>query len=56
MLARACLPGRNPNAEGLEKEVNANVSERNATAAAMNWRFTARDARGKLHRFYPCHP
>ena len=32
-----------------------NVSERNATAAAINWRFTARDARRKLHRLYPCH-
>ena len=54
VLARACLRGRNPDAESLERAVNANVSERNA-AAAINWRFTARDARRKLHRLYPCH-
>ena len=37
------------------RSVNANVSERNATAAAINRRFTARDARRKLRRHYPCH-
>ena len=55
VLARACLRGRNGDADSLERAVNANVSERNATAAAINWRFTARDARSKLHRLYPCH-
>ena len=43
--ASGCLRGRNPDAESLERAVNANVSERNAAAAAINWRFTARDAR-----------
>ena len=55
VLARACLRGRNPDAESLKRAVNANVLERNTTAAAINWRFTARDARRKLHRLYPCH-
>lgn len=55
VLARACLRGRNPDADSLERAVNANVSERNQTAAPINWRFTARDARRKLHRLYPCH-
>ena len=55
VLARACLRGRNPDTESLERAVNANVSERNETAAAINLRFTARDARRKLHRLYPCH-
>ena len=55
VLARACLRGRNPDAESLEGAVNANVSDLNATAAAVNWSFTARDARRKLHRLYPCH-
>ena len=55
MLARVCLRGRNPDADSLERAVNANVSERHATAAAINWRFTARDARRKLNRLYPCH-
>ena len=55
LLDRACLRGRNPDAESLERAVNANVLEHNAAAAAINWRFTARDARRKLHRLYPCH-
>ena len=55
VLARACLRGRNPDADSLERAVNASVSERNATAAPINWRFTSRDARRKLHRLYPCH-
>ena len=52
---RARLFGSNPDAENLERMVNANISERNAMAAAINWRFKARDARRKLHRLYPCH-
>ena len=53
VLARACLRGRNPDAESLEKAVTANVSERNAAAAPINWRFTTRKARTKLRRLYP---
>ena len=55
VLARACLRGRNPDEERFEKAVNACVSERNETAATIDWRFTAKDARRKLHRLYPCH-
>ena len=55
VLARACLRGRNGDDGSLEKAVNACVSERNATAASTDWRFTAKDARRKLHRLYPCH-
>ena len=55
VLARACLRGCNPDADSLERAVKVNVSERNAAAAAINWRFTARDARLKLRRLYPCH-
>ena len=55
VLARACLRGRNGDEDSLEKAVKANVSERNSTAAAINWRFTNRDARRKLQRLYPCH-
>ena len=55
VLARACLRGRNDDAESLERAVDACVSERNASGAAINWRFTAKDARRKLHLLYPCH-
>ena len=53
VLARACLRGRNSDEDSLEKAVNANVSERNAAAAPINWRFTTRKARAKLRRLYP---
>ena len=55
VLARVCLRGRNADEDSLEKAVIACVSERNATAAFIDWRFTAKDARRKLHRLYPCH-
>ena len=53
VLARACLRGRNADEDSLENAVNACVSERNAAGTSINWRFTARDARRKLHRLYP---
>ena len=40
--------------DSLERAVSACVSERNAIGATINWRFTAQDARRKLHRLYPC--
>ena len=55
VLARACLRGRNGDEESLEKALKACVSQRNATAATIDWRFTAKDARTKLRRLYPCH-
>ena len=53
VLARACLRGRNPDQDTLEKAVHANVAERNSTAAPINWRLTTRNARAKLRRLYP---
>ena len=52
-LARACLRGRNGDEDSLKRAVSACVSERNAIGATINWRFTAQDARRKLHRLYP---
>ncbi len=54
VLARACLRRRNGDEDSLERAVSACVSERNAIEATINWRFTAQDARRKLHRLYPC--
>ena len=53
VLARSCLRGRNADEDSLGNADNACVSERNAAGASINWRFTARDARRKLHRLYP---
>ena len=54
VVARACLSGRNGDEDSLERAVSAGVSERNAAGASINWRFTAQDARHKLHRLYSC--
>ena len=53
VLSRACLRGRNGDEDSLERTVSACVSERNSIGATNNWRFTAHDARRKLHRLYP---
>ena len=55
VLAWACLRERNADEDSLEKALNACVSERNGTAASIDWRFNAKDVRQKLHRLYPCH-
>ena len=54
VLPRACLRGRNADEDRLERAVNTCVSERNSMGAIIDWRFTAKDARTKLHRLYPC--
>ncbi len=53
-LTRACLKGRNPDADALERAVTAYETRRNAASVPINWRFSTDDARIKLHRFYPC--
>jgi len=53
VLARSCLKRRLPNEATLCREIQALVRERNAAQATINWRFTAQDARVKLHRLYP---
>ena len=53
VLSRSCLRMRVPNEATLCREIQALERERNADKATINWRFTARDARRKLHRLYP---
>ena len=53
VLARACLRGRNADEDSLDRAISACVSERNITAATINWRFTAKNAKTKLRRLYP---
>ena len=53
VLARACLKGRSPSKEVLQKSISAYEAERNGAAATINWRFTARNARTELRRLYP---
>jgi transposase len=53
VLSRQCLDRRIPDEETLKRELNAYEVKRNAAKATIDWRFTARDARVKLHRLYP---
>lgn len=53
VLMGQCLDRRIGAPETLEKEIAAWERERNASRATVEWRFTSRDARHKLHRLYP---
>ena len=53
VLTRACLQGRNPYETALQRAINAYEVQRNASKATVNWQFSTRDARSKLHRLYP---
>ena len=53
VLSRSCLNQRLPSEESLQRVVRASVRERNEARATINWNFTTKDARTKLHRLYP---
>lgn len=53
VLARTSLASRVPDEETLRRRIDANIAERNGKRQPINWRFTIRDARKKLHRLYP---
>ena len=53
VLSRQCLARRIPDEETLKREVKAYEARRNEARATIDWQFTTRDARVKLHRLYP---
>jgi hypothetical protein len=53
VLSRQCLAGRIPDQATLIADVAAWETERNASGATVNWRFTTADARIKLKHLYP---
>ena len=53
ILTRQCLRRRLPDMATLAQEATAWERDRNARTSAIAWRFTAADARVKLHRRYP---
>lgn len=53
VLSRQCLDQRIPDEATLRREVQAFEEERNHAKATITWRFTAPQARVKLHRLYP---
>jgi hypothetical protein len=54
-LERQCLRRRIADRAAMEREVAAWAARRNAAGAAVDWRFTAADARIKLKRLYPAY-
>jgi hypothetical protein len=54
-LSNSCLSSKRiPDAETLQREIQANVRERNARAIPVKWHFSTQQARRKLARLYPC--
>ena len=53
VLARQCLKERMISQENLQLQVTAWEQKRNRTATRVNWQFTTKDARTKLHKLYP---
>jgi DDE superfamily endonuclease len=56
VLMRQWLDQSIPDEETLTREVKAYEDRRNEARAAIDWRFTCKDARLKLHRLYPSIP
>ena len=53
VLLRQCLDRRIPDEAILRREVKAYEDRRNEARGAIDWQFTCKDARVKLHRLYP---
>lgn len=53
ILSKQCLDRRIGDINTLGREVKAWVEERNRRGATIQWRFTKKNARDKLKRFYP---
>ena len=53
VLMRQCLDRRIPDEETLKRELKAYENRRNQACAVIDWQFTCKEARIKLHRLYP---
>ena len=53
VLTEQCLDRRMGSQEIVAHEIGAWESERNATRATIDWRFTIPNARDKLKKLYP---
>lgn len=53
VLVRQCLARRVADRETVQQIATRWAAQRNRTRATVDWRFTVRDARIKLHRLYP---
>jgi transposase len=53
VLSRQCLDRRIADEETLKRAIKAYEDRRNEIQASIDWQFTSKDARIKLHRLYP---
>ncbi len=53
VLSRQCLDRRIGDEETLKREIKAYEDRRNQAQASIDWQFTSKAARIKLHRLYP---
>ena len=53
VLGRRVLRRRIADEETLRQQVQAQECQRNQYRASINWRFSTKDARIKLHHLYP---
>jgi hypothetical protein len=53
VLSRQCLDRRIGDEETLKREIKAYEDRRNEIQASIDWQFTSKAARIKLHRLYP---
>jgi hypothetical protein len=53
VVMRQCLDRRIPDEDTLKREIKAYEDGRNESRATIDWQFTCKDARVKLHRLYP---
>ena len=53
ILSRECLDRRIADEGTLKDEIKAYQDKRNEARARIEWRFTSKNARIKLHRLYP---
>jgi hypothetical protein len=51
-MSRQCLERRMKTLDGLNAELDAWQSDRNASKGTVHWQFTTEDARVRLHRLY----
>jgi hypothetical protein len=53
ILSKQCIDRRIPDLELLNREIGAWEKEYNSKRNVVNWQFTTKDARIKLHKLYP---
>ena len=54
VLTRACLKGRNPDADALQRRITAYETQRNSVGVTINWWFSAQAPEPESSAFRAC--